>query len=71
VDGGALLGECANMADEVGAMAEPIKMTPEHDERVRRIARLRNQTPEQVLSDILTEYWVRFAGSKSLKPGDW
>jgi hypothetical protein len=46
-------------------------LTPEHLDRIRRIAKARGQTPAQVLSDAITILWVRFAAEQRLKPKDW
>lgn len=46
-------------------------MTPEHQERIERIARERKQTPEQVLADAVLEYWVRYATRQALPPKEW
>jgi len=45
-------------------------LTPEHLERIKRIAAARKQTVEQVLCDILTEYWVRYAASERIPKGE-
>jgi predicted transcriptional regulator len=50
---------------------EPIALTPEHDERIRRIATATGRKPEQVLADAVTEFWVRFAARGRLSPTQW
>ncbi len=46
-------------------------LTPEHLERIKRIAAARKQTPEQVLADAVMEYWVRYATRERLAPKEW
>lgn len=46
-------------------------LTPEHLERLKRIAAKQNRTIAQVLHDAVQEYWVRFACRERLKPGEW
>lgn len=48
-----------------------IGLTPEHLERIKRIAAARKQTPEQVLADAVTEYWVRYATRERLPQKEW
>lgn len=38
-----------------------VKLSPEHAERVKRIAAAEGKTPEQVVADALTILWVRHA----------
>lgn len=47
------------------------RLTPEHLERIRRIAVATGRTEEQVLADAVTEFWVRFACRGQLGPGQW
>lgn len=46
-------------------------LTPEHLERLKRIAAKQKRTLAQVLSDAVQEYWVRFACREKLKPEEW
>jgi hypothetical protein len=46
-------------------------LTPEHLERLKRVAKKQNRTLAQVLADAVQEYWVRFATRERLKPEDW
>ncbi len=48
-----------------------LALTPEHDERVRRVARETGRTPEQVLADAVQEYWVRYATRLKLGADQW
>jgi hypothetical protein len=48
-----------------------IGLTPEHLERIKRIAAARKQTPEQVLADAVTEYWIRYATRERLPQKEW
>lgn len=48
-----------------------IGLTPEHLERIKRIAQATKRTPEQVLADAVLEYWIRFACNAGLKQGEW
>lgn len=48
-----------------------IGLTPEHLERIKRIAKAQGKTPEQVLADAVSAYWVRFACNQHLKPEEW
>lgn len=48
-----------------------ITLTPEHEERIRRIATATGRKPEQVLHDAVTLYLVRMAGKGGLGPGQW
>lgn len=38
-----------------------VRLTPEHADRVKRIAAAEGKTPEQVVADALTILWVRHA----------
>lgn len=38
-----------------------VKLTPEHADRVKRIAAAEGKTPEQVIGDAVTILWVRHA----------
>lgn len=48
-----------------------IGLTPEHLERIKRIAQATKRTPEQVLADAVLEYWIRFACNAGLKQDEW
>ncbi len=48
-----------------------IGLTPEHLEHIKRIAQATKRTPEQVLADAVTVYWIRFACNAGLKQGEW
>lgn len=48
-----------------------IGLTPEHLERIKRIAVARKQTPEQVLADAVTVYWVSYAASERIPKEKW
>lgn len=38
-----------------------VRLTPEHAERVRRMAEVEDKTPEQIVADAVTILWVRHA----------
>jgi predicted transcriptional regulator len=46
-------------------------LSPELLDRLKRIAKAQARTPEQVLSDAVLEYWIRFATRNKLKQEEW
>jgi hypothetical protein len=46
-------------------------LTPEHLERLRRIAKNDKRSIEQVLWDAVNEYWLRWGSKQKLKPEEW
>ena len=48
-----------------------LKLSPEHQERIERIARERKEKPEKVLADAVQEYWVRYATREKLTQKEW
>lgn len=61
----------AKISGTVGAGVDPIGLTPELLERLRRIAKAENRTVAQVLCDAVEVHWVRFAGRNRLSPEEW
>ena len=48
-----------------------IALTPEHVDRIKRMAAAQRRTPEQVLAELVLAEWVRFATRERLKPEEW
>jgi hypothetical protein len=58
-------------AAPAAASDEPLSLTPELLDRLRRVAKATKQSMRAVLCDAVQRHWVGFAARTGLKPEEW